>query len=134
MLRVTSTYDRPRLNVRIDRLTDKAEPKLSQKANELAQMLIDETRAELDAITPADKSEATAIKVFRDSLHNVNGSREFKRRKFVRGSLRPVVLVSTRPGAAVSAFRIEFGEGAMFGGRQYRPMASAVYKLRGSVY
>ena len=134
MLRVTSTYERPRLNVRIDRLTDKAEPKLSQKANELAQMLIDETRAQLDAITPANGSEAGAIKVFRDSLHNVNGVREFKRRKFVRGSLRPVALVSTSPGAAVSAFRIEFGEGAMFGGQQYRPMAAAVYKLRGSVY
>jgi len=134
MMRVTSTYERPRLAVRIDRLTDKAEPKLTQKANELATMLIETTQAELDAITPANASEAGAIKVFRDSLHNVDGGREFKRRKFVRGSLRPVVLVSTRPGAAVSAFRIEFGEGAMFGGRQYRPFASAVYKLRGSVY
>jgi len=129
-LHIKAKYERPTLAQRVDRLTNAAEPRLTDRCNALVDRLIGMAQANMDSITPGDTSEADQIAVYRDSLHRADAGKEFPRRKQARGSLRPVSLATTRPGAAFSAAAIEFGIGRP---TQYRPLAKAVYELGGRV-
>jgi len=131
MLKIKTKYERPRLAVRTDRITDAAEPKLTQNCVSLADRVLAVTLGELSNITSGDQDTADAVERYAESLHRVDNGVDWKRKKSLRGSIRPVALVTTSPGAYVSAPRIEFGRGFS---PAFKPMAKAIYQLGGTVY
>lgn len=131
MLKIKAKYVRPRQADRTDMITDAAQPRLIRDCNNLADRLVEVALGELNNITSLDQDTADAVETYAKSLRRVDGGIDWKRKKVLRGSIRPVALVSTSPGAYVSAPRVEYGRGTT---PALKPLAKAVYQLGGRVY
>lgn len=130
MWNVKVKWEREREAVRVNKLTDAANPQLMNACNALADKVIAETQAELSSLNLGDPGLNEAVQAYSESLKRADAGKEFPRKKRARGSLRPVSIVTTRRGAAISAPLIEYGNGLL---PPLRPMSRAVYKLGGRV-